>query len=396
MGGFSDNEEGGQMPLPEGTVTIAGLMKQAGYSTGAIGKWGMGMHYNAGNPNLHGFDYFYGYLDQKQSHNYYPTHLWENGVWTKLNNEYVYPHQTLPKGSSPDEFEKFKGNDYAIDRMAEKTLDFIKNHKDEPFFLYLPYTTPHVSLQAPDDAVKEYIGMFDESPYYGEQGYLPCLYPYSTYAAMITYTDKQIGRMVDLLKELGLYENTIIMVSSDNGTTFNGGVNREFFNSTAGLRGCKTDLYEGGISIPFIAHWSGKIPAGKISNLVSAQYDLLATLADLTGIKTGWATDGISFLPTLLGENGKQRTHEYLYFEYPENGGQIAVIKDQWKGIKRNVKKGKSEWELYNLAIDRKETVNLADKYPEKLAEFDKIIGKEHWNATINDWEFINPKLNKK
>jgi arylsulfatase A-like enzyme len=283
LGGFEDDKEGGQMPLPEGTFTIARLMQQAGYTTGAIGKWGLGMVNTTGDPNKQGFDYFYGYLDQKQAHNFYPTHLWENArptgssgrsKWDTLNNPYIQVHKPLPKDAPDTAFNYFKGKDYSLTKMAEKTLAFIKKNKDKPFFLYLPYTGPHVSLQAPDEAVREYIGKFEEQPYHGERGYASTLYPKSTYAAMITYMDKQVGRIMELLKELGLDDNTIVMFSSDNGATFDvGGVDTKFFNSVGGLRGLKQDLYEGGIREPFIARWPGKIQP--VKSPIISPYNLI-------------------------------------------------------------------------------------------------------------------------
>ncbi len=390
LGGFEDDKEGGQMPLPEGTFTIAHLMKNAGYVTGAIGKWGLGMFDNTGSPNKQGFDYFYGYLDQKQAHNFYPTHLWENGKWDTLNNPFIYVHKRIEAGSPDSEFDKFKGKDYSVTKMAEKTFEFIKQNKDKPFFLYLPYTGPHVSLQAPDEAIKEYIGKFDEQPYYGERGYSPAKYPLSTYAAMITYFDKQIGNIVALLRELKLEDNTIIMFSSDNGSTFDvGGVDAEYFNLTGGLRGRKQDLYEGGIRVPFIAKWPGKIPKGSVTNHVSAQFDLMETLSELTGAKA-WNNDGVSFLPTLLGNPSIQKPREYLYFEFPEKSGQVAVRMGDWKGVKSNMKKTKGSWELFNLFNDRNETTNVADKYPHIILRFEEIIKKEHQRSHIRDWEFID------
>src|SRR6478735_7792171 len=336
LGGFEDSLEGGQMPLPAGTFTIASMMKQAGYVTGAIGKWGLGMHSNTGDPNTQGFDYFYGYLDQKQAHNFYPTHLWENGKRDSLNNPFIYVHRPLPKDEmNPVAFNYYKGKEYSIDKMVEKTFSFIKENRSKPFFLYLPYTGPHVSLQAPDEAVKEYIGQFEETPYRGEKGYASTLYPRSTYAAMITYLDKQVGRIMQLLKELDLDKNTIVMFSSDNGTTFDvGGVDATYFNSVDGLRGRKQDLYEGGIREPFIARWPGHIPAGTVNNKISVQYDLMATLAELTGA-TIPANDGISFLASLFGKSSGE--HEYLYFEFPEKSGQVAIRMGKWKGVKSNM-----------------------------------------------------------
>jgi arylsulfatase A len=394
LGGFEDENEGGQMPLPEGTFTIAKLMKQAGYATAAIGKWGLGMNKTTGDPNTQGFDYFYGYLCQKQAHNFYPTHLWENGKWDSLQNPYIQVHKPLAKEAPDSAFDYYKGKEYSVTKMAEKTLDFIKKNKKQPFFLYLPYTGPHVSLQAPDEAVKEYIGQFEEEPYRGEKGYASTLYPKSTYAAMISYMDKQVGEIMKLLKELGLDDNTIVMFSSDNGATFDvGGADTKFFNSVGGLRGRKQDLYEGGIREPFIARWPGKIPGGKVTDHISAQFDLMATLSEITGVKA-WKNDGISFLPTLLGNDTKQKKHDYLYFEFPEKGGQVAVRMGDWKGVKSNMKKNKNApWEIYNLLTDEKETTDIAAHHPELAKKFEEIVKKEHQASHIKEWEFIDPKL---
>lgn len=397
LGGFEDENEGGQMPLPEGTFTIAKLMKQAGYVTGAIGKWGLGMNNSTGNPNDQGFDYFYGYLCQKQAHNFYPTHLWENGKWDSLKNPYIKVHKPLAKDDPDSAFEYYKGKEYSITKMAEKTFDFIKKNKKKPFFLYLPYTGPHVSLQAPDEAVKEYIGLFDEQPYRGERGYASSYYPKSTYAAMITYMDKQVGEIMKLLKELGLDENTIVMFSSDNGATFDvGGADTNFFNSVSGLRGRKQDLYEGGIRVPFIARWPGKIKQGIVTDHISAQFDLMATLSDITGEKA-WNNDGISFLPTLLGEKQKQKKHDYLYFEFPEKEGQVAVRQGKWKGVKSSMKKNKNApWEIYNILTDEKETIDVASQYSELVQKFEEILKKEHQPSHLREWEFISPKTSVK
>lgn len=396
LGGFEDSNEGGQMPLPENTFTIAGMMKAAGYVTGAIGKWGLGMSDNTGDPNKQGFDYFYGYYDQKQAHNFYPTHLWENGKWDTLNNPYFMVHRSIPVGSPDSAFNNFKGKDYSVTKMAEKTLAFIKSNKDKPFFLYLPYTGPHISLQAPDEAVQEYIGKFDEQPYYGQDGYAPCKHPLSTYAAMITYMDKQVGRIMALLKQLNLDENTIVMFSSDNGSTFHtGGVQAEYFNLTGGLRGRKQDLYEGGIRIPFVARWPGKIKPD-VSDLVSTQYDLMATLSDLVKTKT-LPNDGVSFLPTLLGHPEKQALRNYLYFEFPEKGGQVAIRMGDWKGVKTNMNKNKNApWEIYNLKDDFAEAKNVAAQHLDLTKKFDAIVKKEHQRTHLRDWEFIDKRFSDK
>jgi len=396
LGGFLDSEEKGQIPLKSEEFTVAELVKQKGYTTALVGKWGLGMNGTEGSPNAQGFDYYYGYLDQKQSHNYYPTHLWENEKWDTLNQPYINVHKILdPKTATDTDFDYFKGKVYAPEKMTEKALKFIDNNKENPFFLYLPYTIPHASLQAPEEWIKQYIGLFEEKPYYGQNGYASTKYPLSTYAAMISYLDAQVGIIMDRIKELGLDENTIIMFSSDNGTTFNGGVDAAFFNSVDNLKGLKMDLYEGGIREPFIARWPGKIRAGSTSDLISAQYDFFATIADLTNQKVK-NTDGISFLPELLGNKSKQKKHEYLYFEYPEKGGQIAIRMGDWKGVKSNLKKNPNAlWEIYNLGSDRNETVDVSNQNSKLVKRFEEILKKEHQTSAVKNWEFINTRNSK-
>ncbi len=394
LGGFSDDTEGGQMPLHEGAFTIGHLMKNAGYTTGAIGKWGLGMFHNSGNPNKQGFDYYYGLLDQKQAHNFYPSHLWENGKWDTLNNPPISAHQSIPKDAPDSLFEKFIGREYVTDKLAEKTIAFIRKHKNEPFFLYLPYVAPHLALQAPKEAVDAYKDQFNDQPYYGQNGYTPSKYPRATYAAMITYLDLQIGKVMQTLKELGLDKNTLIMFSSDNGPTFDvGGVDTRFFNSTGGLRGRKQDLYEGGIREPFIASWPGKIKAGTVSHHVSAQFDLMATLAELTRTQPP-ANDGLSFLPELLGK--PQSAHPYLYFEFPEKSGQVAIRMGKWKGVRSDLKNNPAApWDLFDLEKDPAETSNIASQHPEIIRRFTEIQQKEHVCPHIRSWEFIDPKVKK-
>ena len=397
MGGFPDSLEGGQMPLPEGTFTIPKMLKQAGYATALTGKWGLGMNNTTGSPLKQGFDYYYGYLDQKQSHNFYPTHLWENDQKVVLSNPYINVHKPLDSTKATDkDFDYFKGKEYAPELTTQKALAFIKAHQNQPFFLYMPYTMPHVSLQAPEAYVKQYIGRFNEKPYYGQQGYASTKYPYSTYAAMITYLDDQVGIIMDQIKKLGLDENTIIMFSSDNGTTFNGGVNKDFFNSLDGLRGNKMFVFEGGIREPFIARWPGKIKANSTSDYVSAQFDLMATLAELTGTKAN-NTDGVSLLPVLLGKANQQAKREYIYWEYPENGGQLAIRMGHWKGVKLNQRKSlKNNWMIFNLKEDRNETADLVAQHPELVKRFDEIVKKEHQVSHLVEWEFLDSKMPKK
>lgn len=405
-GGFADNEEKGQFPLTEGTFTVGKLFQNVGYKTAAIGKWGLGMANNSGAPTKQGFDYFYGYLDQKQAHNYYPTHLWENEKRDTLNNHYFLVHTPLDSTTTKvEDFGSYKGSEYAITKMTEKALSFIDENRNHPFFLYLPYTIPHVSLQAPQEFVESYIGKFEETPYYGQQRYAPSRYPLSTYAAMISYLDYQVGVIMTELKNKGIEDKTIVIFSSDNGPTYNGGVNALFFNSTAGLRGLKQDLFEGGIRVPFIAKWPGKIPAGTVSDLPSAQYDMLATFADITGQKIP-ETDGISILPELLGMPSMQKKHAFLYFEYPSNGskgrkgtaGQIAVRMGDWKAIKIGLKENpETPWLLFNLKMDPNENQDLSKSKGNihLLRRAEQIIKEQHRPSIKNEWEFINHKESK-
>lgn len=396
LGQFADTAEGGQMPIPEHTPTIAKTLKASGYTTAMIGKWGLGMGDTTGSPNLQGFDYYYGYLDQKQAHNYYPTHLWENDTLAPLENPYFLVHTPIAPNSPPEAFEQFKGKDYAPDRMLDKALSFIdKQSQESPFFLYYPSPIPHVSLQVPDSLVAAYAGQFEETPYYGNRGYTAHKTPNAAYAAMITHLDYEVGKIWEAVKAKGLEENTIILFSSDNGPTFAGGVDASYFNSTAGLRGLKMDVYEGGIRIPFIAYWKGKIAPGSTSSLVSGQWDMFNTMAQLAGSKAT-SPDGVSLVPELLGV-GKQQQHDYIYFEYPEKRGQLALRKGNWKAVKVNMKTNpNATWELYNLKSDPYEEQDVAVAHPKIIRQMDSLQQLAHRHPHIRDWEFIDPKFKKR
>ncbi|MCC5931436.1 MAG: arylsulfatase [Cyclobacteriaceae bacterium] len=362
--------EEGQQPLGDDVYTIAQLMKEAGYVTGAFGKWGLGMQNTTGSPLRKGFDEFFGYLCQRFAHRYYPEYLW--------HNDQKYP---------------LKGNDwtnkvtYAPDVIHEKSLDFIRNNKDKPFFLYIPFVAPHAEIIAPDDAFLEmYQGQFEEMPWgmknsetenasndYGAEnfyvaGYAPQSTPRSVFAAMISRLDAQVGEVLDLIKELGIDDNTLVIFTSDNGPHQAGGADPDFFNSNGPLKGYKRDLYEGGIRVPMIARWPGKIAEGSISQHPSVFYDLMPTLADITKYKLTRPVDGQSFLPSLLG-HGNQNTHEYLYWEFHERGGRQALRQGDWKLVRYNVLTENFTTELYNLSKDIAEENNLAEEQPEKVAE---------------------------
>ena len=391
LGGFADSTERGQMPLPAGTFTMAQLLKQAGYATAIIGKWGLGMHNNSGNPNNHGFDVAYGYLDQKQAHNYYPTHLWDNGKKDNLDNPEIRVHLPIDSTQATDTaFAYYQQKIYAPDKLTEKAVGFIEQHAKEPFFLYLPYTLPHLSLQMPDSLRKIYEGVFEERPYYGQKGYAPHRYPLSAYAAMITYLDAQVGKILGLLADRKLDSNTLVIFSSDNGATFDvGGANTAFFKSNGTLRGTKGELFEGGIRVPMIARWPGHIAAATVSNHISVQYDWMATFAALTK-QTIPATDGISLLPSLLGKKAAQQQHPFLYFEFPETGGHLAVRMGKWKGVKRNLRKNPAQpWMLFDLDQDPAEQKDIAGRFPQIIREIEAIVKKEHQQPLLKEWDLF-------
>lgn len=382
----------GQRPLPPNTVTIGTLLQQAGYVTSAFGKWGLGGPDSTGHPNKQGFDYFYGYLCQRVAHNYYPTHLWRNNEKHILEgNVYFFPHQKLPEDKDPNDkasYAPYSGEQYSMDLIAEEALKFIRRNRNRPVFLYLPFTIPHVALQVPEDSLKEYERAFPEIPYKGERGYLPHPTPRAAYAGMVTRMDSEIGRIMALVKELGLDENTLVIFSSDNGPTFNGGTDSAFFQSAGPLRGLKASIYEGGIRVPMIARWPGKITPGTVSDHISAFWDFLPTFADLIGVEAPAEIDGISLLPTLLGKLNCQEKHEYLYWEFAQR--MQAVRMGDWKAVRLRLDQ---EPELYNLKNDIGEEQNVADKYPEIVSQMVEImrIGRTESEHFPFKWKNQNP-----
>jgi len=399
LGGFLDEEEFGQMPLNPGTQTIATVMNDAGYNTALIGKWGLGGPGSQGVPTKHGFDYFFGYLDQKQAHNHYPTHLWQNEDKFPLNNSFVHPHQSLPKGvdvNDPESYQAYLREDFAQERLSNEALRYIKANKDSRFFLYLAYAGPHAALQAPETAIDQYD--FEETPYQGikDGGYLPQRRPRAARAAMISHIDEGVGRVMSLLKELDLDENTLVIFTSDNGPSFEGGADLDFFDSNAQFRGHKRDLYEGGIRMPTIARWPGKVAKGTTSQHVSAFWDVLPTFADLVDAPSPKKTDGISFLPALLNE-GEQQQHDSLYWEFHHWNGdhaQAVRIHDEvngdWKAVRVFNPKNRINppIELYNLAKDPSETIDLAETHPEIVQQAAKLMKKSRSTSFMNSWNF--------
>ncbi len=378
----------GQRPMKPGTQTIGTLLQQAGYKTGIVGKWGLGGPLTESIPNKQGFDFFFGYNCQRQAHTYFPVHLWKNTEKVPLNNKMVPPNTKLPEGAdpyNPDSYKDYWLTEYAPELMQKELIHFIRESKDEPFFLYFANPVPHVPLQAPKRWVDYYVNKFgNEEPYTGDKNYFPCRYPHATYAAMVSYFDEQVGEIIKTLKELGLYDNTIILFTSDNGPTFNGGTDSPWFDSAKPFKSeqgwGKANLNEGGIRVPMIAQWPGKIKPGTETDLLSAQYDVLPTLCEITGVKPEGDIDGISFLPTLLGKNN-QKKHEYLYWEFPASGGQQAVRLGNWKGIRKNIFKDSLKVHLYNLEEDIREQYDVSAQHPEIVQKIETIFEKEHLPA---------------
>ncbi|MFY0592479.1 arylsulfatase [Roseivirga sp.] len=380
----------GQRPIPDSTLLLSEVMKNAGYQTAVIGKWGLGAPFTEGEPNQQGFDYFYGYNCQRQAHNLYPAHLWENDHKVALSNDTIPPGTKLAKDADPDNsnsYADYDQTDYAPEKMQKSALSFIKNRNaNDPFLLYYATPIPHVPLQVPEEYVSKYRNIIgDETPYLGQQGYFPHQYPKAAYAGMINYLDDQIGELITLLKEEGIYENTIIMFTSDNGPTYAGGVDADYFKSAGPFSNdygrTKGFTYEGGIRVPLIASWPGKISPGSSSDHISAFYDIMPTLVNIGGGQISSTIDGKSFLPALMGKT--QSPHDHLYWEFPEYKGQQAVRMGNYKGIRKNMFEGNLQIELYDLANDPEELIDISNDNPEIVEKIAKIILSEHKDAVL-------------
>ncbi len=355
----------GNQPLPADEVTVTELLKTQGYATGAIGKWGLGNSGTTGDPNRHGFDLFYGFPEQVQPHNHYPAYLWRNDK-----------REPLPGNDG----KSATGKTFAQDKFTEEAVKFLDEHKKGPFFLYLPFTIPHLSIQVPDDSLAQYKGKIPETPYkHTSKGYFKNPTPHAAYAAMITRMDAAVGTVVDELKKLGLADNTLVVFTSDNGPPWDrlGGTDSNFFNSAGPLRARKGSAYEGGIREPFIACWPGKIPGGRESTFVGGFQDVLPTLCDVAGIDMPTNIDGISITPTLF-DKGEQPEHKYLYWEFPSYDQQQAVRAGKWKIIRSGVDVGDPPFELYDLSTDIGERHNVAAEHPEIVARLTKYAKEGH------------------
>lgn len=343
-------------------VTVAEIFKQRGYATGICGKWGLGRIDDQGSAGAQGFDYFYGFETHIDAHRAYPQYLWENKTKIELG-----------------------GKVYADELIVQKSLDFINRSADKPFFLYLATTLPHADILVPEDEMKPFDdGRFMEKPNKG--GYYPQPKPRATFAAMVTRIDNTVGRVIALLKEKGIYENTLVIFSSDNGTHKEGGHDPYYFVSNGGFRGTKRDLYEGGIRTPFIASCPTMIRPGSVSYHVSAFWDFLPTVCEMVDVPVPDGVNGVSMLPTLTGK-GEQPRHEYLYWEFHEEGGKQAILMDNWKLIKLNVNKPeKTRYELYNLGSDPKELRNVAAEFGWKVEQLKAVMNGARSENEI--WKF--------
>lgn len=342
----------GDYPIAADVVTVAEMLKKHGYTNGIFGKWGLGNPHNEGSPLKHGFDEFFGYYGQADAHNYYPPYLHHNAQKIELDRK-TYSH----------------------DLIAVEALRFIRENRERPFFCYLPFTIPHAAMQVPEQYVapwrEKYAAFEDTNVKYSSADSVKN--PVAAFPAMLQKLDETVAQILGLLKELDLEEKTLVIFTSDNGPHHEGGHRSDLFDSNGHLTGYKRDLTEGGIRVPFIARWHGKIKPGTVTDHVSAFWDFFPTLCELNGEPFPEGSDGISYLPTLWGNSGQQKKHDYLYWEFYEQGGKRAVRIGDWKGIQRNVAQNPDgAIAVYNLRDDVAETMDLSEKHPELVEQFHK------------------------
>ena len=349
----------GQHPIADEVVTVAEVLKTAGYATGLIGKWGLGGPDSSGIPNRQGFDYFFGYLCQRHAHNYYPEFLFRNEERVPLKNKLPEPVRADGAGMAAEK------NEYSHDLLAAEASAFVERRRQQPFFLYLALTIPHANNEAREKGM--------EAPELGAYAEKDWPEPQKGHAAMISRMDADIGRLLAKIRELGLDEQTVVFFTSDNGPHREGGNDPHFNDSNGPLRGIKRDLYEGGIRVPLIARWPGKIEAGRTTGHVSAFWDFLPTLAGIAGAETPAGLDGISMEPTLFSQDGQQR-HKRLYWEFHEGrSSKQAVRLGKWKGVRLSPE---GPLELYDLEADIGETVNVAADRPEIVAAIESYLAE--------------------
>jgi arylsulfatase A-like enzyme len=384
----------GQYPIPTAEVTMAELFHEAGYVTGGFGKWGLGGPDTSGEPMKQGFDRWFGYNCQSVAHNFYPSYLWDNQTKLPLDNPPFPSKDTLRPEEDPNDpgsYRRFQGNQYSADLIAEQARKFLQDHRDQPFFCYVPTTVPHLALQVPDDSLAQYAGQWEDPPYPGGKGYLPHFAPRAAYAAMITRMDREVGRLMDLVHELGLDEKTIFVFSSDNGP-LNGehqglaGTDCAFFHSNGDLRNGKGSLYEGGLRVPGIVRWKGHVAPGMVQDRITGFEDWLPTLMELCGLseKSPRNLDGISFAPSILG--GTQPERPFLYREFPSYGGQQCIRQGNWKLVRTGLmptkkaaaKGAQPTLELFDLASDAREEHDVASGHPDIVESLLQLAKAQH------------------
>jgi arylsulfatase A-like enzyme len=358
--------------MKPGEPTLASMLKRAGYTTACIGKWGIGHPPPPEDPHRHGFDHFFGYLSMWHAHNYYPDFLWRNREKVPLRNVVQHPAKHSKKDQEPLVGLAREKRDYAPDLFTQEALDYLGRQKG-PFLLFLPYTIPHANNEAPSFGAH---GL--EVPDYGPYQNRDWPDPEKGKAAMITRLDRDLGRLFAALKERGLDENTLVLFTSDNGPHKEGGIDPNFFDSNGPLQGIKRDLYEGGIRVPLLARWPGRIKPGTVSDHIGAFWDFLPTFADLAGVEPPPDTDGISLLPALLGQ--PQQAHEFLYWEFHEGSSKQAVRLGRWKAVRVAPSR---PLELYDLESDISEQHNVANSHPEIIAQVEKILAAVRTDADV-------------
>lgn len=383
----------GQWPITAEALTIAEVLKAAGYVTGAFGKWGLGPAGSTGDPNRQGFDRYYGFICQRNAHSYYPPYLDSDGEEVTINKTPIPGHQKKLEGEI--KADDYRAENYAGDLVLAEALQFIDANKDKPFFLYLPFIEPHVSMHPPQEWVDRYPAEWDEKPYRGNRGYLPHPRPRAGYAAMISDLDEHVGAVMARLKKHGIEGDTIVIFTSDNGATHDvGGVDTTFFNSVGGLRGRKGSCYEGGIRVPCVVKWPGKVTPGSSTDAPSYFPDWFPTLMEVASADSRKEVlDGLSLVSVLKGGDLPKR-HEPMIWEFSGYGGIVALRDGKWKALRRGLqsKNKPGDWELYDLETDPNEQTDLAKKYPERVRRLEKM-----WLKTrIVEPDFPLPLVDKK
>jgi arylsulfatase A-like enzyme len=372
----------GDWPISEGTYTLQSALKKVGYDTALFGKWGLGEFGTSGAPDKHGVDTFYGYTDQALCHTFYPHFLWKDGKKDIINEPGIPGHAKQENGPVDDA--KYTGAKHSGKEIASRMLDYIDARKadDKPFFLYYAPTEPHVALQPPKEWVDKYPQEWDAKPYLGDKGYLPHSRPRAAYAAMISFMDDNVGQLMAHLKAKGLDRNTIVIFVSDNGTTHDvGGVDHEFFSSVKDLKGLKGQAYEGGIRVPGIVYWPGRIPAGKVVDQPGYDADIMPSLCSLAGADPGQPYGDV-LLPVWFGEKEKLESRKPMVWCTGGYGGQVAVRIGDMKAIRRNLfpknPAGPGNWEVYDLSVDRGETKDLAASRRDVIGQAQAVLKAEY------------------